>query len=183
VGFALTGWYKNKQPIPLTSAVVVVTRNSPYTMNGGGVVNGANAVSNIPGVVGGARFGIDVTYTNKLTNPQGGGWVNFTIDGVQYQVKTNSLINFSVDPQLNFPRTSKFSSKVTITNTATGLNDGNNTMDWVVVDGGPNGGIDYIAITINGKNGGVVYSNNWNRATGKTDNEALASGNVVVNNR
>src|SRR5206468_11225511 len=110
-GFAITGSHRNNQALNLTEGLITITRNSPWTMNGSATVAGAAPVSAWPGIVGHADVALAVTYTNKLTNPQGGGTVNFDVDGVMYQAKTNSLINFSVDPSSGI---TNFSSKVNV---------------------------------------------------------------------
>jgi hypothetical protein len=193
VGFLIGGTHRNAHlvadPSEELTVTITITRNQPYTMVGGGEVAGAAPVSMWPGTVGGAQFGVNISYTNKLTNPQGSAWVDFTVDGQVYRAKTSSLSNFSVSPATTCGGTSIFSSKAVVLrvleNGSVESVEGNAILQLAVTDGGcdSNGTGDQIAITVNGKNGGVIYSNNWDRANGNTAKEDLGSGNVQIRGR
>jgi CSLREA domain-containing protein len=184
VGFVIGGTHKNKHSTatPAYTEGLTISSNAPYTMLGAGEVAAPAGSSMWPGVVGGASFNINMKYNNKLTNPQGYAVVTFDVDGVTYQAKSNSLNNFSVQPATS-GGTSVFSAKASIArqnedDTWTSV-EGNATLQLHVIDTG--GSADLIGITVSGRNGGLVYSNNW--VSGKTQPVEISSGNVTINGK
>jgi hypothetical protein len=188
VGAFIGGTHKNKHLVgdPDFTGEIVITRNSAYTMVGTGQVSGA-APSSMLGTAGAAAFGMTLSYNNKLTNPQGNASATFVVEGVLYMARSNSLNNFSVAPSSGGGGTSIFSTKASISRWDVATDawvsyEGNATLQFSVADGGGSAG-DQIAITISGKNGGLIYSNNWDRVAGKAVLEGFDSGNVVINAR
>jgi len=138
-----------------------------------------------------------VIFNKTLTSLQGYANVIFTVGGRTYLAKGNSLSNLSVPgaPSIQtcdmaaFPgspaRCATFLSKASIQDASTGASiDGNATVQLFVIDGvtTQNGTGDLVGVVITGKNGGVIYANKLDLASGKAVMQGLvAGGNVLVN--
>jgi hypothetical protein len=147
---------------------------------------GTAPVSKWGTVSGGASFAFDVTYNKSLTNLQGGAVVEFSAGGHYYRVKSNSLVSLVRQLGINAtnPGTASLTSKANITDVTNPNSpvsvEGNATIQFDVTDQYNDAPGDTVAITVYGKDGGVVYSNYFIPATGKTKQQGISTGDVVI---
>jgi hypothetical protein len=152
---------------------------------GTSISEGAAPVSNRGAVSGGASFAFDVTYNKSLTNLQGSASLTFSAGGRYYRVKSNSLVSLVRQvSNASGDGTATLTSKASITDVTNPSSpvavEGNATIAFDVTSSGAGAPGDKVAITVSGKDGGVVYSNYFIPATGRTSQQSISAGDIVI---
>jgi hypothetical protein len=176
---------------------VQVTKAPAGSISGSAPLNAPDGTSMYPGTVSpSSSVSFEVVFNKSLTSLQGYANVIFTVAGRTYVAKGNSLSNLSVPtpanaqtcaniPSYSSGACATFLSKASIQDANTGASiDGNATIQLFLIDGGApqTGNGDLVGIVITGKNGGVIYSNKLDVASGKPVMQSpVAGGNVLVN--
>jgi hypothetical protein len=187
---AEVGGYYTGNAIPVT--VTVAKTLNDFITGGGHVVFGAGTGNKSSGIYKSAdeskvNFGFNVKYNKNKTNLQGNVNVIIRSGNSVYQVKgivggSNGALGVDVSNPAN--KKAKLTSKVNITDLATGLpvpNGTNATMELKISDKGePGANIDTYGITIwsTSTGGSLLYSSNW---SGVLTNEVpIKGGNIQV---
>jgi hypothetical protein len=183
IGILVGGNYARNSS--LDNTVVEVTQNLPGFITGGGYIvasasAGAYAADNGSNV----NFGFNVKYNSSQTNLQGHAniIVRKTVGGTLhvYQIQTNSILSMGFGPAAN---QAQYTAKANI-NDITDPNNpisvaGNQTFQMTLTDNGA-GSRDTIGFTVQDPHGGLQFSSNWNPNPGRTVEQVLAGGSLLV---
>jgi hypothetical protein len=182
IGIIVTNYYSRNDSSDDT--VIEVYKPGTGFITGGGYLVMSNSAGSYPGGLGTRNnFGFNVKYNKSSTNLQ--GHINAIVrnGGRVYQIKGNVMSALTADP---LPGTgkAKFNGKANLQDITNPLNpislDGNATLEVVMTDRGEPGSSDTIGITVWDKNGLLWFSSNWSTSTGKTLEQVLNGGNLVV---
>jgi hypothetical protein len=194
VSWTTLGNFQNDSSCPETNTDVTVSTRTTDFITGGGFVKLNSSAGTYKGDVNSkTNFGFNVKWNKTLSNIQGGGFNSIVRSGnLTYQIKAAKVLTLAVTPRTtSSPATAAFTSSnatVTVTNANTGAivsSVGNGNLTVEITDAcEPGSGAkttsDQIAITLKDTKGVLLYSNNWNAATNKTDKQYLNGGNLQV---
>jgi hypothetical protein len=183
IGIIIGGNYARNSG--LDNTVVDVTQNLPGFITGGGYIV-ASASAGAYAADGGTNvnFGFNVKYKPSQSHLQ--GHANIIIRKTVgetlhvYQIQTNSIVSMGFGPASN---QAQYTAKANITDITDPANPigiaGNQTFQMTLTDNGA-GSSDTIGFTVWNPNGGLQFSSNWNANLGRTVEQVLAGGSLVV---
>jgi hypothetical protein len=177
VGVIVTNYYTRNASDD--NSIVTVSR--PLGTNfitGGGYLVLSNSSGLSFGEVGSKNnFGFNVKFNKSGANLQGNLNVIVRNGGRVYQIKANAMTSLSVASN-----NATFNGKANIQDITDPLHpfslEGNGSLQVKLTDMGQPGNTDTISITIWNKNGGLLFSSNWDGT--QSVEQLLGGGNLVV---
>ncbi|MDB5026281.1 MAG: Fibronectin type domain protein [Mucilaginibacter sp.] len=194
VNWTISQNFQNDITCSETSTDVTVSTRTTDFVTGGGFVKLTSSAGTYKGDNNSkTNFGFNVKWNKSLSNIQGGGFNSIIRSGnLVYHIKAAKVLTLLVTPRTTTdPATAAFTSgnaTVTINNANTDAiisSIGNLNLTVEITDAcepgsGSKTTSDLIAITLKDAKGVLLYSNNWNPTTNKTDKQYLTGGNLQV---
>jgi uncharacterized repeat protein (TIGR01451 family) len=183
IGMIVGGNYTRNSGVD--NSVLTVSKNLPGFITGGGYLlasASAGAYSADPGT--NINFGFNVRYNPSQSHLQGHAnvIVRKTVDGVMhvYQIKTTAILSMGFGPASN---QAQYTARAVIQDITDPNNvisiAGNQTFQMTMTDNGA-GSSDTIGFTLWNPAGGLQLSSNWSASLGRTVEQPLAGGSLVV---
>jgi hypothetical protein len=184
IGTIVNGYYTRDSTED--DVVVVVSKPTSNFITGGGYFINQKSGGTYAGDVGlKTNFGLNIKFTQKLTNLQGRVTIIVRQGGHVYQIKSTALSSLVVvpfSPSNAKSGTAELVGKATVTDVTDPLNPialaGNATLNIVMKDNGEPGSADLIGISLWSKDGKLLFSSNWSGT--KTVQQLLNGGNLSV---
>jgi squalene-hopene/tetraprenyl-beta-curcumene cyclase len=184
IGTIVNGYYTRNSTED--DVVVVVSKPTSNFITGGGYLinqTSGGTYAGDPGLK--TNFGLNIKFTQKLTNLQGRVTIIIRQGGHVYQIKStalNSLVAIPFGPSNPKSGTAELVGKATITDVTDPLLPitvaGNTTLNVVMKDNGERGSADLIGISLWSKDGKLLFSSNWDGK--QTLKQLLNGGNLSI---
>jgi hypothetical protein len=185
IGMIASGNYARNSGID--NSVLTVSKNLPGFITGGGyIVASASAGTYAADAGTNTNFGFNVKYNASQTNLQGHANIiirhtNPSTGALQVlQIKTTAILSMGFGPASN---QAQYTAKAVIQDITNPNNvisiAGNQTLQMTITDNG-SGSSDTIGFTVWNPAGGLQFSSNWNPSPGRTVEQLLAGGSLVV---